>query len=130
MAVLTAQPIYKVYQSDAVNNLQESPGSSTVVPADGSTNTPTPGSAPGILGNPAPGRTAEKLVTPVIQQATSTIANTTGASAGFQADSTPGDVGNALQNDVSAMALGNASVPAGATGTEAEDGLSQAQGRE
>jgi len=134
MAVLTANPIYKIYQSDAVNNTQEAPGAATVLPADGSINTTTPGNTPGITtmkvtdGQPGGSIIGTRILDdPTIQQATSTNANTTGASAGFRSDSTVGVISgnNSLQNNVSAMALGDAAVPAIATGVGLAVGLTQ-----
>jgi hypothetical protein len=141
MAVLTANPIYKIYQSDAVNNIQEAPGASSVLPADGSINTATPGATPGITtmkvtdGQPSGSNLGTRVLDdPTIQQATSTNANTTGASVGFQCDGTLDSNGNkigaksganSLQNDTSAMAGGNAAVPAIATGVGRGAGLSQ-----
>lgn len=134
MAVLTANPIYKIYQADAVNNIQEAPGASSVLPADGSSNTATPGNTPGITtmkvtdGQPSGSNLGTRILDdPTIQQATSTVANTTGASAGLACDSTVGvkSGNNSLQNDVSAMANGKAAVPAIATGVGRAAGLSQ-----
>jgi hypothetical protein len=141
MALLTAQPLFKIYQSDAVNNIQESPGASSVIPADGSTNTATPGKTPGIKtmqsGSQPSGSNVgtRTLSNATIQQANNTRAGTTGASTGFQvsaigssaANDKTGD--NSLQNDTSAMApvasVFQHSVPTPATGAGLSDGLSQ-----
>lgn len=139
MAVLTAQAIYKQYMLDGKNNLQEQPGAPTVIPADGSTHTATPGNTPGIhtmqSGSKPSGSNVgtQVLSEKTIQQATTTKANTTGVSDGLQSDSTkivPKTGGNSLQNDTSAMApvagVYQHSVPTPATGATAADGMSQA----
>lgn len=138
MALLTAQPIYKQYMSDAKANLQESPGSSTVIPADGSTNTATPGKTPGITtmqsaSQPSGTNVGTRILNdPTIQQANSTRAGTTGASTGFQCSTAKDKTGdNSLQNDVSAMAQATPggvypkSVPTNAPGVGRAAGLSQ-----
>lgn len=153
MSQLTAQTVAKklVYQEDAENNLQESPGSSTVVPADGSTSVAASiGKSTSILTVPQPGQgfptgkdathsagTYPRLVTAVIQQSTDTVAGQgtatpVGMSVVADPHSHPGvnDLENSLQNDTSNMVVapthGGGSVPAIATGGRAVDGLSQA----
>ena len=142
MAVLTAQPLYKVYQSDAVKNIQESPGASSVIPADGSTsNAATPGATPGIKtmqsGSQPSGSNVgtRTLSNKTIQQANNTKAGTTGASSGLQVSAIGSSVANdktgdnSLQNDTSAMApvagVYQHSVPTAAAGAGLSDGLSQ-----
>jgi hypothetical protein len=148
MAVLTANPIYKIYQSDAVNNIQETPGASSVLPADGSINTATPGKTPGITtmkvtdGQPSGSNLGTRILDdPTIQQATSTFgANPALVFNGLQCDGTLDSNGNkvgaksganSLQNDTSAMAQATAggtypaSVPAIATGVGRAAGLTQ-----
>lgn len=155
MALLTAQPLYKQYQRDAITNRQEAPGTGniggstgTVVAADGSTSVAaTPGKATGIKtmqpGSKPSGSNVGTLTLSqkVVQQATDTVSvaangGSTAASAGFQvskigssaANDKTGD--NSLQNDTSAMAPVAAvfqhSVPTKAAGAAAADGLSQA----
>ena len=149
MAQLTAQTIAKklVYQKDATGNVQEAPGAA-IVPADGSTAvviSGTVGKAVSIFTIPQPGQgfptgkaanhssgTYPRLVAAVIQQSTDTVAGQgtatpVGMSVVADSHSQAGvnDLENSLQNATSAMALGKASVPAGATGTRAIDGLSQ-----
>lgn len=150
MAVLTAQPIYKQYQRDAITNRTETPGtgntgggSGTVVAADGSTSVvATPGKSTGIKvmqpgSQPAGGNVGTlTLSQKIVQQATSTTATGvlgTGVSNGLKSDATkivPKTGGNSLQNDTSAMApvagVYQHSTPTRAAGAAAADGLSQA----
>jgi hypothetical protein len=148
MAVLTAQPIYKQYQRDAITNRTETPGTGnivgvtgTVVAADGSTNTATPGKTTGIKtmqpGSQPSGSNVgtTTLSQKIVQQANNTVANTVTVSAGYKvaqigASKAADKAGsNSLQNDTSAMALSSGvyphSVPTPATGATAADGLSQ-----
>ena len=147
MAALTAQSVVlsSQYQVDAVKNTQEAPGDG-VFPADGS-NIAAGGTGlqTSIFTIPQPGKgfptgkdathstgTYPRLVTAVLHHSTDTVAGQgtatpVGMSVVADSHSHAGvnDLKNSLQNDTSAMALGNASVPAGATGTRAIDGLSQ-----
>jgi hypothetical protein len=155
MAVLTAQPIYKVYQADAKNNRQEAPGtgntgggSGSIVGADGSTSVSgNVGQATGIKtmqpgSQPSGSNVGTKVLSQkVIQQASSTMSiaangGSTAASPGFKAstiaaadaaDTKSGS--NSLQNDVSTMAKANGSsqtsVPTNASGVGPAAGLSQ-----
>ena len=142
MAVLTAQPLYKIYQSDAKSNIQEAPGAASVLPADGSMNTATPGKTPGITtmkvtdGQPSGSNVGTRILDdPTIQQATSTSTvnhAATLASEGLKSSSAHDKTGdNSLQNDVSAMAQATAggvyphSVPTIASGVGRAAGLSQ-----
>ena len=152
MAVLTAQTVAKklIYQKDATGNVQESPGASSVIPADGSTSvTGSVGKATNITRIPKPGQgfptgksathssgTYGSLVIAVNQQSNESVSGQgTAVPVGFHvsADSHShvgtNDLQNTLLNDVSSMSLaaGTAQTadPNPATGSGAAAGLSQ-----
>jgi hypothetical protein len=153
MAQLSPQTVARklVYQSDAVNNLQEGPGGQHVTPSNGGSIDPSSGGPGGTvqvqaLTIPAPGKgfrtgkdashssgTYPRLVTAILQQSTDTVAGQGSDNpAGFHVSEVSlglKEGSNSLQNDTSAMAVspfnGNGSNPTPASGVDQVNGLSQ-----